>query len=121
MYEQVEQQVEDLNDQEFFTRSFYQDFVHTPGRLFPPKWYLNLPAGVRARLETEVLFDQTLFRLVLSTVAILLLLLLIGALARLLIRSYKPGANDAAQIWTLDSLSWTRVVLVLHGGRHQSG
>ncbi|QNJ05660.1 small-conductance mechanosensitive ion channel/ MscS family [Synechococcus sp. MEDNS5] len=113
MYEQVEQQVEDLNDQEFFTRSFYQDFVHTPGRLFPPKWYLNLPAGVRARLETEVLFDQTLFRLALSIVAILLLLLLIGALARLLIRSYKPGANDAAQIWTRDSLAWTRVVLVL--------
>ena len=113
MYEQVQQQVADLEDQEFFTRAFYQDFAHTPGRLFPPKWYLNLPAGVRAVLETEVLFDQTLFRLVLSIVAILLLLLLVGGLARLLIRSYQPGADDAAQIWTRDSLAWKRVVLVL--------
>jgi len=113
MYEQIQQQVADLNDQEFFTRAFYQDFSHTPGRLFPPKWYLNLPAGVRAGLETEVLFGQTLFRLVLSIVAILLLLLLVASLARLLIRSYQTGASDAAQIWTRDSFAWKRVVLVL--------
>jgi len=111
MYEQVQQQVADLNDQEFFTRAFYQDFSHTPGRLFPPKWYLNLPAGVRAGLETEVLFGQTLFRLVLSIVAILLLLLLVASLARRLIRSYRPGASDGAQSWMRDSFAWNRVVL----------
>ena len=113
MYEQVKQQVADLDDQTFFTRNFYQDFVHTPGRLFPPKWYLNLPAGARAGLEAEVLFGQTLFRLVLSIVAIALLLLLITRLARLLIRSYKTRSNDERLIWTLDSLAWKRVVLVL--------
>ena len=113
MYEQVKQQVTDLDDQTFFTRNFYQDFVHTPGRLFPPKWYLNLPAGARAGLEAEVLFGQTLFRLVLSIVAIALLLLLITRLARLLIRSYKTRSNDERLIWTLDSLAWKRVVLVL--------
>ncbi len=113
MYEQVKQQVTDLDDQTFFTRNFYQDFVHTPGRLFPPKWYLNLPAGARAGLEAEVLFGQTLFRLVLSIVTIALLLLLITRLARLLIRSYKTRSNDERLIWTLDSLAWKRVVLVL--------
>ena len=113
MYEQVKQQVADLDDQTFFTRNFYQDFVHTPGRLFPPKWYLNLPAGARAGLEAEVLFGQTLFRLVLSIVTIALLLLLITRLARLLIRSYKTRSNDERLIWTLDSLAWKRVVLVL--------
>ncbi|WP_415410099.1 mechanosensitive ion channel family protein [Synechococcus sp. A10-1-5-9] len=113
MYEQVKQQVADLDDQTFFTRNFYQDFVHTPGRLFPPKWYLNLPAGARAGLEAEVLFGQTLFRLVLSIVIIALLLLLITRLGRLLIRSYKQKTNDEALIWTLDSLAWKRVVLVL--------
>ena len=113
MYAQVQQQIADLDDQEFFTRSFYQDFVHTPGRLFPPKWYLNLPAGVRAGLEAEVLFGQTLFRLVLSVIAIVLLLLLLAGLGRLLIRSYKKKSNDEALIWTLDSLAWKRVVLVL--------
>jgi MscS family membrane protein len=113
MYEQVKQQVTDLDDQTFFTRNFYQDFVNTPGRLFPPKWYLNLPAGARAGLEAEVLFGQTLFQLVLSIVAITLLLLLITRLARLLIRSYKTKSNDERLIWTLDSLAWKRVVLVL--------
>ncbi len=113
MYEQVKQQVADLDDQTFFTRSFYQDFVNTPGRLFPPKWYLNLPAGARAGLEAEVLFGQTLFRLVLSIVAIALLLLLITRLARLLLRSHQPDENDLTQIWMLDSLAWKRVVLVL--------
>jgi len=113
MYEQVKQQLADLDDQTFFTRSFYQDFVHTPGRLFPPKWYLNLPAGARAGLEAEVLFGQTLFRLVLSIVAIALLLLLITRLARQLLRSHQPDENDLTQIWMLDSLAWKRVVLVL--------
>ena len=113
MYAQVQQQIADLDDQEFFTRNFYQDFVHTPGRLFPPKWYLNLPAGVRAVLEAEVLFGQTLFRLVLSIISILLLLLLLAGLGRLLIRSYKTKSSNEALIWTLDSLAWKRVVLVL--------
>ena len=113
MYAQVQQQIADLDDQEFFTRNFYQDFVHTPGRLFPPKWYLNLPAGVRAVLEAEVLFGQTLFRLVLSLISILLLVLLLAGLGRLLIRSYKTKSTDEALIWTLDSLAWKRVVLVL--------
>ena len=113
MYAQVQQQIADLDDQEFFTRNFYQDFVHTPGRLFPPKWYLNLPAGVRAVLEAEVLFGQTLFRLVLSIISILLLLLLLAGLGRLLIRSYKTKSSNEALIWTLDSLAWKRVMLVL--------
>lgn len=113
MYAQVQQQIADLDDQKFFTRNFYQDFVHTPGRLFPPKWYLNLPAGVRAVLEAEVLFGQTLFRLVLSLISILLLVLLLAGLGRLLIRSYKTKSTDEALIWTLDSLAWKRVVLVL--------
>lgn len=113
MYAQVQQQIADLDDQEFFTRNFYQDFVHTPGRLFPPKWYLNLPAGIRAVLEAEVLFGQTLFRLLLSLISILLLVLLLAGLGRLLIRSYKTKSTDEALIWTLDSLAWKRVVLVL--------
>ena len=73
MYAQVSRQVEDLGDQAFVTRNFYADFIHTPGRLFPPKWYLNLPAGLRAGLEREVLFGQTLFRLVLSVLAMMAL------------------------------------------------
>ena len=113
MYAQVSRQVEDLADQAFFTRTFYADFIHTPGRLFPPKWYLNLPAGLRAGLETEVLFGQTLFRLVLSVLAIGLLLALLGLLFRQLIRSFRTVSTDAALVWMRDSLAWTRFGLVL--------
>ena len=104
--------MEDLGDQAFVTRNFYADFIHTPGRLFPPKWYLNLPAGLRAGLETEVLFGQTLFRLVLSVLAIGLLLVLLGLLFRQLIRSFRTVSTDAAGVWMRDSLAWKRVVLV---------
>ena len=113
MYAQVSRQVEDLGDQAFFTRNFYADFIHTPGRLFPPKWYLNLPAGLRAGLEREVLFGQTLFRLVLSVLTIGLLLALLGLLFRKLIRSFRTVSTDVAGVWMRDSLAWTRFGLVL--------
>ena len=113
MYAQVSRQVSDLGDQAFFTRNFYADFIHTPGRLFPPKWYLNLPSGLRAWLEAEVLFGQTLFRLVLSVLAIGLLLALLGLLFRQLIRSFRNISPDATGVWMRDSLAWMRFVLVL--------
>ena len=113
MYAQISQQVDDLEAKYFITRSFYQDFVHTPGRLFPPKWYLNLPGAFRRGIEAEVLFGQTLFRLVLSIAAISLLLLLLTVLSRQLIRSYRSKSHDLTRIWRLDSLAWKRVVLVL--------
>lgn len=113
MYAQISQQVDDLEAKDFITRSFYQDFVHTPGRLFPPKWYLNLPGAFRRGIEAEVLFGQTLFRLVLSIAAISLLLLLLTVLSRQLIRSYRSESRDLTRIWRLDSLAWKRVGLVL--------
>ena len=113
MYAQISQQVDDLEARNFITRSFYQDFVHTPGRLFPPKWYLNLPSGFRSGIEAEVLFGQTLFRLVLSVVAISLLVLLFVILSRQLFSSYRTVSTDPARIWMLDSLAWKRVLLVL--------
>ncbi|AII49183.1 hypothetical protein KR52_08510 [Synechococcus sp. KORDI-52] len=113
MYAQVSRQVEDLGDQPFFTRNFYADFIHTPGRLFPPKWYLNLPAGLRAGLETEVLFGQTLFRLVLSVLAIGCLLVLLAVLFRKLIHSFRSDSGEAVGIWLRDSLAWTRFLIVL--------
>ena len=113
MYAQISPQVADLDGQTFITGAFYQDFVHTPGRLFPPKWYLNLPAGFRSAIEAEVLFGQTLFRLVLSIIAIGMLLLLFALLIRKLIRSFRSSSRDPERIWTLDSLAWKRVVLVL--------
>ena len=113
MYAQISPQVADLDGQTFITGAFYQDFVHTPGRLFPPKWYLNLPAGFRSAIEAEVLFGQTLFRLVLSIIAIGMLLLLFALLIRKLITSFRSSSRDPERIWTLDSLAWKRVVLVL--------
>lgn len=113
MYSQVSRQVANLGDQAFITRNFYADFIHTPGHLFPPKWYLNLPVGLRASLEAEVLFGQTLFQVVMSVLVIGLLLVLLGLLFRQLIRSFRRVSGDAAGLWMCDSLAWKRVVLVL--------
>ena len=57
--------------------------------------------------------EQTLFRLVLSVLAIGLLLVLLGLLFRQLIRSFRTVSTDAAGVWMRDSLAWKRVVLVL--------
>lgn len=60
-----------------------------------------------------MLFGQTLFRLVLSVLAIGLLLVLLSLLFRQLIRSFRTISTDAAGVWMRDSLAWKRFVLVL--------
>ena len=63
MYEQIGQQILKLDGRSYVTTTFYQDFIHTPGHLFPPKWYLMLPSGFRGLIETELLLGETLFQI----------------------------------------------------------
>ena len=87
MYAQVSRQVSDLGDQAFFTRNFYADFI-TPSAVCFSQVVPELSQAC-GLLEAEVLFGQTLFRLVLSVLAIGLLLALLGLLFRQLIRSFR--------------------------------
>jgi MscS family membrane protein len=60
---------------EFFTPDFYRSFATTPGYILPPKWYLMLPAWLRADLLERMLLGQTLVQLLMTLVIALLFLL----------------------------------------------
>lgn len=113
MYEQIRWQAESLEDQSFVTGTFYQDFIHTPGHLFPPKWYLMLPSKFRGWIEAEVFLGETLFQLILSAAAIGIFAIVCALLLRQLIRSYHSRPDDPSMAWMLDSVAWKRAVIVL--------
>ena len=89
IFSQVQEQGESLEDQRFTTNTFYQDFIHTPGNLFPPKWYLILPSNFRELIETEIFLGETLFQLVFAVTAIGVFALISTILFDHLIRSYR--------------------------------
>ncbi len=100
--------------QQFATPSFYKDFIHTPGYLVPPDWYLRLPRAWRHAFEVPIL-EQTLFQ-ILCTVAILsAYFVLTFLLVRLFLATWretaaqKRKADDRAQI----RLVWQRFVFIL--------
>ena len=113
IYGQVKNQFANLEAKKFTTSTFYEDFIHTPGHLFPPKWYLMLPAKFRGVIETEILFGETLFQLVLAAVAISIFTLITAILIKQLIQTYQKRPEDPSRAWLMDSLAWKRTALVL--------
>ena len=113
IYGQVKNQFANLEAKKFTTSTFYEDFIHTPGHLFPPKWYLMLPAKFRGVIETEILFGETLFQLVLAAVAISIFSLITAMLFKQLIQTYQKRPEDPSRAWLMDSLAWKRAALVL--------
>ena len=113
IYGQVKNQFANLEAKKFTTSTFYEDFIHTPGHLFPPKWYLMLPAKFRGVIETEILFGETLFQLVLAAVAISIFTLITAILIKQLIQTYQKRPEDPSRAWLMDSLAWKRAALVL--------
>jgi MscS family membrane protein len=116
MYEHVRAPAEALSGQPFVTASFYQDFIHTPGHLFPPKWYLMMPSSLRGSLETELFLGETVFQVLLSIVSISIFVLISLRLLKSLVNSYRLQSLESDQsssIWTLDTIAWQRVLVVL--------
>ena len=113
IYSQVYSQLDTLPSNHFITDTFYQDFIHTPGHLFPPKWYLMLPSKFRSIIETEVFFSETLFQVALSIVAISLFALITFLIIRILLKTYKLIPNQLPQAWNQDSIAWKRAILIL--------
>jgi len=115
MYDHIRFQAEDLAAEPFVAGTFYQDFIHTPGHLFPPKWYLMMPQGLRRLLETETFLGETIFQVSLSLIAIAIFLLVSLKLLQQLLLSYRdapPLKEDSARLWTLDVIAWKRVLIV---------
>ena len=113
IYGQVQNQFANLEAKKFTTNTFYEDFIHTPGHLFPPKWYLILPAKIRGLIETEILFGETLFQVVLAAIAISIFALITAVLFNKLIQTYQKRPEDPSRAWLMDSLAWKRAALVL--------
>ena len=113
IYGQVQNQFANLEAKKFTTNTFYEDFIHTPGHLFPPKWYLILPAKFRGLIETEILFGETLFQLVLAAIAISIFAVITAILFNQLIQTYQKRPEDPSRAWLMDSLAWKRAALVL--------
>ena len=115
MYGHIRSRAEDLAAEPFVAGTFYQDFIHTPGHLFPPKWYLMMPQGFRRLLETETFLGETIFQVALSLIAIAFFVIVSLKLLQQLLLSYRdasPPQEDSARLWTLDVIAWKRVLIV---------
>ena len=102
--------------QPFATPDFFSDFVHTPGYLVPPDWYLALPQRLRRSLEIPFgVSEQTLFQLVAVLISLVIFLAALVWVVGLLLDTYRePSAKDAASsAWLRDSLAWRRFLVVL--------
>ena len=116
MYDHIRPQAEDLVGEPFVAATFYQDFIHTPGHLFPPKWYLMIPEGVRLLFEQETFLGETIFQVALSLVAIALFAFVSLKLLQQLLLSYRDTSSlkeDSSRLWALDVIAWKRVLIVL--------
>ena len=100
--------------QPFATPDFFNDFVHTPGYLVPPDWYLALPQRLRRSLEIPF-GDQTLFQIVAVLISLVIFLAVLVWVVGLLLDTYRePIPKDAASGgWQRDSLAWRRFLVVL--------
>ena len=72
MYKEIKPELKYMPSSKYFTPNFYNDFIHTPGHLVSPKWYLNLPIGLRQFLERDFIFGETFFQIFFAGLAILI-------------------------------------------------
>ncbi|MDA0258342.1 MAG: hypothetical protein O2972_06605, partial [Cyanobacteria bacterium] len=70
IYSEITERLKLMTASEYITPSFYNDFIHTPGHLVPPKWYAGMPEWAHTFLEQEVLGKETLFQTSAGLVAI---------------------------------------------------
>jgi len=117
--ERLYNQIEKLPvvQQPFASAGFYNSFIHTPGFLSPPRWYLRLPADLRSVLEIDI-EDQTLLQIGAFLVTLLVYGWLLKVLLGRLLNTYRSWQGDEPdregnRAWHQDNLAWYRVLLVL--------
>jgi len=115
MYSQVHNL--ETRAQPFASSGFYSAFIHTPGFLTPPKWYLRLAGDWRSVLEMAV-NGQTVLQISLAATTLLLYGWVASLLLGRLLHSYRywqsdPSRGEGRRPWHQDNLAWYRVLLVL--------
>lgn len=116
---QLYSQIEHLAavQQPFASAGFYNSFIHTPGFLSPPRWYLRLPADVRSVLEIDI-EGQTLLQIAITLGTLLVYGWILKELLGRLLHTYRywqgdQPRRDGGRAWHQDNLAWYRVLLVL--------
>ena len=104
-------------DQPYASPSFYKSFIHTPGFLAPPLWYVKLPQDVRSLFEISFQ-GQTLLQIIATLVTLLLYFVVLSRLSRRLLQTYRYWQDEidettsSARSWYQANVSWYRVLLV---------
>ncbi len=70
MYKEIESELKYMQSSKYYSPDFYSDFIHTPGGLVPPKWYLKLPSDLRKFFEQDFIFGETLFQIFFASLSI---------------------------------------------------
>merc|ERR1711939_981947 len=53
IYEEISGRLKHMEKTKYLTPTFYNDFIHTPGNLVPPKSYAAMPRWAHTFLERE--------------------------------------------------------------------
>ncbi len=71
MYKEIYPRLAEMTGSKYKTPTFYKDFIHTPGHLVPPKWYVSIPTWGHDFLEQEVLGGETIFQTIFGLIALI--------------------------------------------------
>lgn len=77
MYKGIYPRLAMMTNSKYKTPTFYEDFIHTPGHLVPPKWYVALPKWGHNFLEKQILGGETIFQATFGIIAALIYSLII--------------------------------------------
>ena len=72
IYEEISGRLKHMEKTKYLTPTFYNDFIHTPGNLVPPKWYAGMPRWAHTFLEREILGKETVFQTSFGLIAIII-------------------------------------------------
>lgn len=118
LYEEIKDQVAlSASASPLLTPEIYSAFSLRPGHILPPKWYLNIPQGLRRNVLESHLWDQTLFQIVVGLLALAAFAFVQFRLVLALLATYRMTERAASkaltpmQIWQVDNIAWHRVLL----------
>ncbi len=72
MYKEIYPRLAEMTGSKYKTPTFYEDFIHTPGHLVPPKLYVAIPKWGHNFLEKEILGGKTIFQTTFGIIAVLI-------------------------------------------------
>ncbi|MEC8442267.1 MAG: mechanosensitive ion channel domain-containing protein [Cyanobacteriota bacterium] len=91
IYNEITERLKSMIASEYITPTFYNDFIHTPGHLVPPKWYAGMPEWAHTFFQQEVLGKETLFQTSAGLIAIAIYIVIAFVCFRFIARQLSGG------------------------------